>query len=124
MKPGLSERVRAMLAPATTAPTRVSEVGSVPSGAKPTAAVIAQVLRELRQAFGSGGLPPIGTRDPDEGARLAAFRVLQALAHILDQFRRRIDGGEGCRLVVRDRGRALGQVTIEIAIVPLDGATP
>lgn len=75
-----------------------------------------RALRELRSAFGRGGLPPRDRRTPEDEARIVAFFVLAELTHILDQFRRAIEQGERRRLVVREHGRQLGKVVIEITI--------
>jgi hypothetical protein len=73
-------------------------------------------LRDLRQELAKGGIPPVGTRTPEESARLAAFHAVNELGHLLDQYRRRIQGGETCQLVVKEHAHELGRVVIEIAI--------
>jgi hypothetical protein len=55
-------------------------------------------------------------RTPEDEARLAAFFALQELTHILDQYRRALEDGKPRRLAVREHGRQLGKVVIEIAI--------
>lgn len=82
----------------------------------PVGGEIFRSLRDLRADFGRGGLPPRDERTPEDEARIAAFCVLQELVHILDQFRRVIEQGEQCRLVVSERGRQLNKVIIEITI--------
>ena len=47
-----------------------------------------------------------------------AFYALQELSHIVSQFQRRVGQGEPVDLVVREHGRELGRVVIEIAIEP------
>jgi hypothetical protein len=66
--------------------------------------------------FGRGGLPPKDRRLPEDEARIAAFCVLQELVHILDQFRRSVEQGEHCRLVVSEHGRQIGRIAIEVTI--------
>jgi hypothetical protein len=75
-------------------------------------------LRDLRRVFARGGMPSRASRSPDEDARLAVFQTLNELVHVLDQFRRCIERGEGVRLVVTERGRQVGRAVVEIAIVP------
>jgi len=84
---------------------------SNPIGSEPFRA-----LRELRKVFGSGGIPPKEQRTSEDEARIAAFCALQEIVHILDQFRRSIEKGERCHLVVSEHGRQLGRVVIELAI--------
>ena len=75
-----------------------------------------RMLRELRFELGRDGLPPDDRRTPADDARISAFFLLQELNHILDQFRRAVEEGKPSRLVVREHGRQLGRVVIEIAI--------
>ncbi len=105
-------------APHTEAPTPVpSSEGSRASGVF-TLAPEFRALRELRDAFGRGGLPPAAERTPEESTRLAAFRTLQELLHLVAQFQRRVGQGERVDLVVHERGRELGRVVLELAIEP------
>ena len=90
--------------------------GSGPRAKNPLASENFRTLRELRIDFGRGGLPPRDGRTPEDDARIATYRVLQELTHILDQYRRAIDEGRACRLAVSEHGRQLGKVIIEIAI--------
>ena len=82
----------------------------------PLAGAHFRMLRELRTEFGRGGLPPRERRTPEDEARIAAAFTLQELSHILDQFRRAIEEGKPRRLAVREHGRQLGKVVIEITI--------
>ena len=82
----------------------------------PLAGESCRMLRELRVAFGRGGLPPRDRRTPEDEARIAAFFVLKELTHILDQYRRAVEEGKPCRLAVNEHGRQLGKVVIEITI--------
>ena len=94
-----------------------SEVpGSGTRAQNPLAAESFRALRELRTEFGRGGLPPLDRRTPEDDARIVAFFVLNETTHIFDQFRRAVEQGKRCRLVVNEHGRQLGKVVIEITI--------
>jgi hypothetical protein len=82
----------------------------------PIADATFQALRDLRRDFGCAGIPSKDCRTQEDDARLVSFCVLQELVHILDQFRRAVEQGEQCRLVVREHGRQLGKAIIEISI--------
>jgi hypothetical protein len=102
----------------TEAPTPVpGSEGSRASGMF-TVAPEFRALRELRDAFGRGGLPPAAERTPEESARLAVYCTLKELLHLVAQFQRRAGQDEHVDLVVRERGRELGRVVFEIAIEP------
>jgi hypothetical protein len=73
-------------------------------------------LREVRSALGRGGLPSPDQSTPQEQARLASFRTLEELLRILDEYRRRIESGERCRLVEREHERVPGQLLVELVI--------
>jgi hypothetical protein len=73
-------------------------------------------LRELRRLLAHGGLPPAGQRRPEDHARIASFRALEELLHLLDQYRRRVERGERCRLVEREHPREAGRLLLEIMI--------
>ena len=90
--------------------------GSGTRACNPLAGESFRALRDLRIDFGRGGLPPRDRRTPEENARIAAYRVLYELTHILDQYRRAVEEGRACRLAVSEHGRQLGKVVIEIAI--------
>ncbi len=84
-----------------------------PSGARPLAIPEIDTLRELRNAFARGGLPP---RTPEDSASLAAFRTLEGLLDLLDEFGRRIGRGERSRLVEREQPSERGRFVVEIVI--------
>ena len=90
--------------------------GSGKRAQNPLAGESFRALRELRTDLGRGGLPPRDLRTPEDEARIAAYRVLQELTHILDQYRRAVEEGKPCRLTVSEHGRQLGRVVIEVAI--------
>lgn len=75
-----------------------------------------KALRELRSALAFGGLPPLARRTPEDSARIAAFRAIEELLHVLNQYRRRIESGERCRLVEREHGREPGRLLVELVI--------
>ncbi|MFT3769637.1 MAG: hypothetical protein QM820_29730 [Minicystis sp.] len=73
-------------------------------------------LRELRRAFARGGLPPMDKRTAEDCARIASFRTLEELCRVLDEFRRRVESGERCRLVEREHAIEPGRLRVEIVI--------
>lgn len=73
-------------------------------------------LRLLRRLVGVGGLPPRDKRTAGDEARIAAFRAVQDLVQILEDFGRLIMNGERVRLNVREHGRETRRVVIEIVI--------
>ena len=75
-----------------------------------------RALRELRRALARGGLPSMDRRTPEDHARIASFRAIEELLQLLDQYRRRVDGGERCRLVELEQAHAPGRLHLEIAI--------
>ena len=94
-----------------------SEVPGSGTGARnPLAGEAFRALRELRTEFGRGGLPPRERRTPEDEARIVTYFVLRETTHILDQFRRAVEEGKPCRLVVAEHGRQLGKVVVEITI--------
>ncbi len=74
------------------------------------------VLRELRQTLARGGLPPLDKRTPEDCARIASFRTILALLRLLDEFTRRVEAGEYCRLVEVERDSQPGRLLVEIQI--------
>ncbi|MFT3764713.1 MAG: hypothetical protein QM820_04230 [Minicystis sp.] len=83
-----------------------------------------RALRALRRDLARGGLPPLSARTPEDHARIAAFRMLEELMSLLDQYRRRIESGERCRLAEREHGREAGRLLIELSIEPEDPRRP
>jgi len=75
-----------------------------------------RTLRELRDAFGRGGLPASSDRTATEEARITVFFVLQELLHLLGQYRRAVERGERPRLVVSEHGRQLRKIVLEVRI--------
>lgn len=73
-------------------------------------------LRELRHALARGGMPPIAARTPEDDARIAGFRVIQELLAMFEEYRRRIEDGERCRLVERKHPREPDRLLLELAI--------
>jgi hypothetical protein len=71
-------------------------------------------LRSLRRSFGRGGLPANPT--PADQARLATFKTLRDLLHILDAFRSAVRRGEPVRLVVPEQEETPGRKQIEIVM--------
>jgi|HubBroStandDraft_6_1064221.scaffolds.fasta_scaffold153480_2 hypothetical protein len=84
--------------------------------ASPIAAPEFAMLRDVRRALVRGRLPPRDARSPADQARIAAFRALEELLHVLDDYRRRVQCGERCRLVERDHGRTPGRLMFELSI--------
>jgi hypothetical protein len=68
----------------------------------------------MRRALGRGGLP--SRRSPADDARLMAFRALDELLRLLDEYQCRIDSGERCRLVEREHVGGAGRLVLEFAI--------
>lgn len=90
-----------------------------PSGRTPRRSVAIPemgTLRELRHALARGGMPPVATRTPEDHARLATFRVIQALLALFEEYRRRIERGERCGLVERQHPHEPDRLVIEIGI--------
>jgi hypothetical protein len=75
-----------------------------------------RTLREVRYALARGGLPPEERRTPEDWGRIAALQALLVLLQVLDQFKRRVEDGERCRVVTRQIERAPDRRTLEIAI--------
>lgn len=73
-------------------------------------------MRDLRRALARGG--PTDTRAPEGCARVIAFHFMVDLIRILDEFKRRVEAGESCRLVHVKRSHESGRLQIEIAIEP------
>lgn len=73
-------------------------------------------LRELRRALARGGLSAVDMRTPEDCARIASLYVILDLLRLLDEFKRRVEGGERCRLVVVERNAEAGRLAIRIAI--------
>ena len=75
-----------------------------------------RTLRELRTRLARGGMPPLDKRTPDDSARIVAFRVIEELLRLFERYRRRVEQGERCRLVERERAAEPGALLIEIVI--------
>lgn len=73
-------------------------------------------LREVRRDLARGGLPPIDKRGPEEHARIAAYRAVEELLHLIERYRRRVERGERARLVEREHPREPGRMVIELII--------
>jgi len=73
-------------------------------------------LRELRRALARGGIPPLDKRTPEDSARIGAFQTIGALLRLLDEYKRRVEDGQRCRLVEVERSPQPGRILIEIAI--------
>ncbi len=84
------------------------------SPASPLAAPEFAVLRQLRGTLARGGLP--ARRTPEDHARIAAFRTVAELLVLLDEYRRRVESGDRCRLVEREHDHKPGRLLIEVAI--------
>ncbi len=82
--------------------------------ASPLAAPEFAMLRQLRGALARGGLP--ARRTPEDHARIAAFRTVQELLVLLDEYRRRVECGDRCRLVEREHEHKPGRLLFEVAI--------
>jgi hypothetical protein len=89
---------------------------TTPMPASPIAAPEFATLRDVRRALARGGLPPHDARSPADQARIAAFRALEELLFLLDDYQRRVQRGERCRLVERDHGRTPGRLVFELSI--------
>jgi len=95
---------------------RVSSAPPTVAGARHLAIPEIRELREARRALARGGIPPLDKRTPEDGARIAAFQTITALLRLLDEYKRRVEDGQHCRLVEVDRGLQPGRLLIEIAI--------
>jgi hypothetical protein len=81
-----------------------------------------RLLQELRAALARGGMSPRDRRTPEDCARLALFRVEEEVLRLLGQFKRRIEGGERCRLVEKEHAQEPGRLVVELVIESMDGA--
>ncbi len=73
-----------------------------------------RTLRELRAVLARGGLP--ARRTAESQARIAAFRTVEELLRLLDEYRERVERGARCRLVEREHGREPGRLLLELRI--------
>jgi hypothetical protein len=78
-------------------------------------------LQTLRAALAIGGMPPLDKRTAEDSARLGLFRLVEEALIFLGQFKRRIEGGERCRLVERERAREPGRFVVELVIESTEG---
>jgi hypothetical protein len=81
-----------------------------------------RALQNLRAALAIGGIPPVDKRTPEDGARLALFRLLEEALLLLRHFKGRIEAGERCRLVEREHPHESGRLVVELVIEPLEGS--
>ena len=93
-----------------------SEAPAVRAPASPLAAPEFTTLRDLRRALARGGLRSPSQRTPEDHARIAAFRTLEELMRLLDEYRRCVEGGQRCRLVEREHPREPGRLLLEVVI--------
>ena len=93
-----------------------SEVPAVRPPANPLAAPEFTTLRDLRRALARGGLRSPSQRTPEDHARIAAFRTLEELLRLLEDYRRRVEGGQRCRLVEREHPHEPGRLLFEFVI--------
>jgi len=82
----------------------------------PLAAPEFATLRDVRRALGKGGMPSQRTRSPECHARIAAFRALDELLSLLDEYGRRVESGDRCRLVEREHKHVPGRLHLELVI--------
>jgi len=75
-----------------------------------------ETLRKLRDALARGGLRALGERTPEDHARIAEFETIASLLRFLEEFKRRVEAGERCRLLQVKRRHDPGRLSIEIAI--------
>jgi len=75
-----------------------------------------KTLRELRRTLAYGGIPSADKRTPEDDARIAAFRAVEELLRLVDEYRRRVERGEHCRIVEREHPHEPGRLLIELAI--------
>jgi len=78
-----------------------------------------ETLRKLRDVLARGRLRAETERTPEDHARIATFELIAALMRVLDEFKRRVEGGERCRLVRVKCSHERGRLSIELAIEPL-----
>src|SRR5262245_41773574 len=71
-------------------------------------------LTDLRTLLAVGGLPV--QRTPADDGRIAAFHAIAEMLRLLQEFKRRIESGEACRLVVEERSSTPGRLVLEIVI--------
>ena len=84
--------------------------------ARPLALPELPAMKELRRALSFGGLTPSHLRTPEDHARIAAFRAMEELLHLLHEYRTRVERGERCRLVEREHVREKGRLLLELEI--------
>jgi hypothetical protein len=75
-------------------------------------------LREFRLALARGGGPA-----EDRWSRIALFEVIAQLLRFVEEYRRRLERGEECRLVVREAVRESDRLVFELAITAESGPT-
>jgi len=75
-------------------------------------------MRKLRDLLAHAGIRALGERTPEDYARVTTFEVISALMRLLDEFKRRVESGERCRLVRVKLSHDPGRLSIEIAIEP------
>jgi len=75
-----------------------------------------KAMRELRHALAAGGMPALDKRTPADSARIAGFRLLVELLRLYERFRRRVEAGERCRIVERERPREADRLILELEI--------
>jgi hypothetical protein len=83
-----------------------------------------KALRELRLALSRGDLPRPARRTSADWARVATFSTIAELLRFLDEFKRRVEGGEPCRLVEIKQPQQPGRLRIEIVIESMSAAPP
>lgn len=97
-------------------PPRVPPLPSHEPAGRPFVIPEGKTLRELRHTLARGGLRPASQRMPEQDARIVEFRTVQELLRFLEQYRRRIEAGEKCRIMERDHPWEPGRLLIEFAI--------
>lgn len=75
-----------------------------------------RTFQDLRRTLAQGGMPPVHKRTPEDYARIAAFRTLEELLAVLEEYRRRVEAGQTCRLVEREHVRVPGKLLVELVI--------
>ena len=78
------------------------------------------ILDEVTALFADGGLDARDERDPGEVARVATYRWLDELRHMLRTYGTVLEQGKPCRLVVREGVRTRRRVFVSIAVEPVE----
>ena len=88
----------------------------IPGGGAPFFLPELKALRELRFTLARGGLAQSVSRTAEGWARFTAFTTIAALLRFLNEFQRRIENSECCRIVEVEHPPQVGRLHIEFII--------